>query len=93
MPKKKQLSLSLKKGSKLKSDAMHLPCATSKESAPSSRWSFLSEVEELSLAKKCVPKNTATMTKWAVTNFHTNCRKLACNSMLFAHAYWLYLKT
>ena len=66
VPKKKRLSLSLKKRSK--SDAA-LPCAT-KENGPSScRWSFLSEVEELGLAKKCVPKNTATMTKWAVTNF------------------------
>ena len=71
VPKKKRLSLSLKKRSKLKSDAVHLPCATSeKENAPSSsRWSFLSEVEELGLARKCIPKNTATMTKWAVTNF------------------------
>ena len=66
VPKKKRLSLPLKKRSK--SDAA-LPCAT-KENGPSScRWSFLSEVEELGLAKKCVPKNTATMTEWAVTNF------------------------
>ena len=70
VPKKKRLSLSLKKRSKLESDSAHLPCATSeKENAPRSRWSFLSEVEELGLAKKCVPKNTATMTKWALTNF------------------------
>ena len=68
VPKKKRLSLSLKKRSKLESDSAHLPCATSeKENVPRSRWSFLSEVEELGLAKKCVPKNTATMTKWALS--------------------------
>ena len=48
VPKKKRLSLSLKKRSKLESDSAHLPCATSeKENAPRSRWSFLNEVEEL----------------------------------------------
>ena len=37
VPKKKRLSLSLKKRSKLKSDAAHLRCTTSeKENAPSS---------------------------------------------------------
>ena len=30
---------------------------------------FLSEVEELGLAKKCLTKNAATMTKWELTNF------------------------
>ena len=68
--KKKRLSLSLKKRSNLESDSAHLPCATSeKENAPRSRWSFLSEVEKLGLAKKCLTKNTATMTKCALTNF------------------------
>ena len=31
--------------------------------------SFLSVVEEAALSEKCVPKNTATSTKWAVANF------------------------
>ena len=68
--KKKRLSLSLKKRSNLESDSAHLPCATSeKENTTRSHWSFLSEVEELGLAKKCLTKNTATMTKWVLTNF------------------------
>lgn len=40
-----------------------------KENAPSSHWNFLSEDEQATLGKKCVPNNTATMTKWEVTNF------------------------
>ena len=42
---------------------------TSGERRSDRRWRFLCEVEQDSLAKHCVPKNTATMTKWAVTNF------------------------
>ena len=63
VPKKKRLCLSRNK--KQSSGP-----TSEKENFPtSSRWRFLSEVEQDSLAKKCVPKNTATMTKWAVTNF------------------------
>ena len=32
-------------------------------------WTFLSESDASSLAKKCVPKSTATNTKWALCNF------------------------
>ena len=33
------------------------------------RWQFVDEAEEAALGKKFVPKNTATSTKWAVSNF------------------------
>ena len=35
----------------------------------SSQCVFLSVVEEAALSDKCVPKNTAVSTKWAVSNF------------------------
>ena len=35
------------------------------------RFSFLNEQSVASLGQKAVPKNTATMTKWAVNNFQT----------------------
>lgn len=66
IPKRKRLSLSLKKH-KTESDAV-----SEKENDPAptfSRFTFLTDEEETSLAKKCVPKNTAAMTKWAVSNF------------------------
>ena len=33
------------------------------------RWQFVDEAEEATLGKKFVPENTATSTKWAVSNF------------------------
>jgi len=34
-----------------------------------SRWQFVDDAMEAALSKKFVPKNTATSTKWAVSNF------------------------
>ena len=35
------------------------------------RWTFVSDAQEKALAAKCVPKNTAISTKWAVGNFES----------------------
>ena len=35
------------------------------------RWTFLSDTEEKALSERFVPKNTATSTKWAYTNFES----------------------
>ena len=40
-----------------------------KQSEP--RWDYLTFDEEMALSEKCVPKNTATSTKWAVANFES----------------------
>ena len=34
-----------------------------------SRWQFVDDATEAALSKEFVPKNTATSTKWAVSNF------------------------
>ena len=35
------------------------------------RWDYLTFDEETALSEKCVPKNTATSTKWAISNFES----------------------
>lgn len=59
-PPRKLLRLSLSRGKKThKADSVN----------DENRWSFINESEAQSLSKKCVPKNTAVNTKWALTNF------------------------
>ena len=55
--KKRRLSLSLKKGN----DKV--------EENIGSRWNFIGEEEQSSLATNFVPKNTASYTKWALLKF------------------------
>lgn len=66
--KRPRKSLSLPKG---KSRNVRKITATSSTSTSTSRWSFLSETEEAIVSEKCVPRNTAYSTKWAVTTFST----------------------
>ena len=59
-PPRKRLRLSLSRGKKKhKADSVN----------DEKRWSFINESEAQSLSKKCVPKNTAVNTNWALTNF------------------------
>ncbi len=46
-----------------------LKLSLDKKEDKSSRWHFVSAEEQDSLSVKFVPKNTATSTKWALTNF------------------------
>ena len=48
-----------------------------KRSDDEPRWTFLSPEEETALSDKCIQKNTATSTKWAVANFA--CWRKRCN--------------
>ena len=66
--KQRRMSLSLPKD---KSRKTRTTATTASTSTSISRWSFLSETEEAIITEKCVPRNTAYSTEWAVSTFST----------------------